>query len=297
MKNITLYIFLVFAFFNNAYGQEILFDFSNDMQGWTAYDLDGNGNTIMQGKQWYVDVNDLKGKETSEGVLRYNIANFDGIYVPGYDKEDNWVISPPINISKLGSALDLELVWETTDPRTNRAFVVFFASSSPDVETFRNLTTKQSIGNVQRATTNSSFPDFQSKTITIQKTKLPASDVIYLGIKRSSMPAEHSTNINIKEINMVPNGGGEISLSTTEVKASKNITKLAQNPVSTALLLKLNPAMAAAKTTMQVYSVTGQQVLNTKYSREISVAQLAPGMYFARVSDGTLTETVKFIKK
>ena len=86
-------------------------------------------------------------------------------------------------------------------------------------------------------------------------------------------------------------------MATTEVKAGKSLTKVKQNPVAGALMLHLNPAMAEAKTTVQVYNVAGQQVLNAKYSREISVAQLAPGMYLARVTDGTLTETVKFIKK
>ena len=88
------------------------------------------------------------------------------------------------------------------------------------------------------------------------------------------------------------------SMATTEVKkAGKSLTKVKENPVVGALMLQLNPAMVEAKTTVQMYNVAGQQVLNAKYNREISVSALAPGMYLARVSDGNHTETVKFIKK
>lgn len=99
-------------------------------------------------------------------------------------------------------------------------------------------------------------------------------------------------NHRVRKIVFNPN-----ALDTAEVKAGKSLTKVKQNPVVGALMLQLNPAMTEAKTTVQVYNVAGQQVLNAKYNREISVAALAPGMYLARVSDGNHTETVKFIKK
>lgn len=299
MKNIIIFLFtfLSFSLASAQGGDPIIFDFSADMQGWKAYDLDGNGNTFTHDKRWYNDPNVGKTIETETMVLRYVVSNIDGSYLNGYDKEDNWIISPAIDVSKLTGNIDLEITGEAVNPRGTN-FIYLYASSSNDIESFKNQTIDDYIGVVKIEGNN--YPNFHTLTTEIDKSWLPDSPTIYIGIKRAANVDmdTHSSEINIQELALMPQAGSiGVVLTTNEVKAGKSLTKVAQNPVSNALMLQLNPDMAAAKTTVQVYNVAGQQMLNTKYSREISVAQLAPGMYIARVTDGNLTETVKFIKK
>ncbi|MFP7658158.1 T9SS type A sorting domain-containing protein [Chryseobacterium proteolyticum] len=62
-------------------------------------------------------------------------------------------------------------------------------------------------------------------------------------------------------------------------------------------MLKLNPALKENNVTVTVFNMAGQSVLTTQYRREINVTTLSSGSYIAVVSDGVLSEKVKFIKK
>lgn len=70
-----------------------------------------------------------------------------------------------------------------------------------------------------------------------------------------------------------------------------------ENPVANSLQLQLNPKLKQNNTTVTVYNAAGQKIINTKYSGNINVSELSAGTYFAEVSDGILTERLKFIKK
>lgn len=297
MKNIffTVLLMVCGSFSAQELVWENTFDAPTDLTGWTLHDIDGNGNNWVQGKNWYMDANDsYKTKEGTAGVLRYSIGNLDGTYVTGYDNENNWIISPMIDLTGASGKIELAISWNKKNPRTNGVNMDIYISESSDLSKFQEMSASPSDYYFYDGDTTlpSDLNQFGESIIDISAF---AGKKIYLGLPRS---VELKATPNDSEIN-IDNMAiyAEKVLATTEVKAGKNLTKVAQNPVAGALMLQLNPNMAEAKTIVQVYNVAGQQVLNAKYSREISVAQLAPGMYIARVTDGNLTETVKFIKK
>ncbi len=271
------------------------FDSQADLQGWTILDTDGNGNTWVQGANWYGDANDnYKTKEGSSQVLRYSIGKSDGSYVPNYDNENNWAISPAIDLTGASGKIELAMYWRLIDPRNYNVGLDIYISETNDLATFEALSANASPYALW--SNDFTFPanpdEFAEKVFDISSL---AGKKIYIGMKRAggNVDQYQQGNLNIDEMSIY----AENLLATNEIKAGKSLTKVAQNPVGNALMLQLNPAMAAAKTSVQVYSAAGQQVLNAKYAKELNVSALAPGMYLARVSDGTLTETVKFIKK
>lgn len=285
---------------STIFAQELVwnntFDSQADLQGWNILDTDGNGNTWLQGANWYLDANDgYKTKESSSQVLRYSNTKSDGSYVTNFDNENNWAISPVIDLTGASGKIELSVLYRLIDPRSASVGMDFYISEKNDLATFEALAANASPYALWVSSPNT-FPanpdEFKEDLFDISSL---AGKKIYIGMKRagSNVDQYQQGNINIDEMAIY----AEKILATNEVKAGKSLTKVAQNPVAGALMLQLNPAMAEAKTTVQVYNVAGQQMLNAKYSREISVAQLAPGMYIARVTDGNLTETVKFIKK
>ena len=75
MKNIFFTALLAVS--TMATAQELVwentFDAPTDLTGWTLHDIDGNGNTWVQGKNWYLELQaDGKYKtiEGTAGVLR-----------------------------------------------------------------------------------------------------------------------------------------------------------------------------------------------------------------------------------
>lgn len=86
-------------------------------------------------------------------------------------------------------------------------------------------------------------------------------------------------------------------LNTKEAKSGKNLTKVVENPVANALQLKLNPGFKENNTVVSIYNMAGQQSLKADYSKNINVTGIPAGLYVAVISDGIITERVKFIKK
>lgn len=301
MKKIILSA-ISLLFCNHIFGQELAwsngFDSQADLQGWNIVDTDGNGNNWLQGANWYYEIQPNGSAITKEGssqVLRYSNTKSDGSYVPNFDNENNWAISPAIELTGASGKIELAMYWRLIDPRSANVGLDIYISESNDLATFEALSANASPFTLWVSSPNT-FPanpdEFKEDIFDISDF---AGKKIYIGMKRAGENVDQYQrgNLNIDEMAIY----AEKVLATNEVKAGKSLTKVMQNPVGNSLMLHLNPAMAEAKTAVQVYSAAGQQVLNAKYSREISVAQLAPGMYLARVTDGTLTETVKFIKR
>jgi hypothetical protein len=117
---------------------------------------------------------------------------------------------------------------------------------------------------------------------------------IYIGLwsNRSTADITNVQNININEMAIYTS-----VLNTQDVKKVKNTTSIMQNPVASSLMLKLNPALKENAVTVNIVNMAGQSVLTAQYSREINIAALSSGNYIAVISDGILSEKVKFIKK
>lgn len=277
---------------------ENTFDAPTDLSDWSLHDIDGNSNNWKQGKNWYKDANDnYQTKEGSASVLRFSGSKIDGSYVSGYEAENNWIVSSVIDLTGASGKVELAINWNKINPRSNGIGRVIYISETNDIEWFKSqadvnydyyISDTDADGNQIIIPSGNDFYEHVLDISTFAGKK------IYIGLRSADPQNFEGSYINIDNMAIYADIN---NLATNEVKAGKSLTKVAQNPVSTSLMLHLNPAMVEAKTTVQVYSAAGQQVLNAKYSREISVAQLAPGMYIAKVSDGTHTETVKFIKK
>lgn len=304
MKKIFFAVLLLVC--GSISAQEIVWEtlFSDAAQvdnNWTFYDRNNNGNGWVKGKNWYREQKPdgtFEIKEGTETVLRYSLSDINGQFSTGYYDED-WAITKEIDLTGASGKIQLVVLWRPVEKTGGRT--VFIRESS-DLDSFVQMEDQFDLGQI--------FVPYNfwtnGKTVIPQDPNQFAESIIdvsafagkkiYIGLisaNRDWDSGNVNTPINISEMSIY----AEKVLATNEVKAGKSLTKVMQNPVAGALMLQLNPAMAAAKTAVQVYSAAGQQVLNAKYSREISVAQLAPGMYIARVSDGTHTETVKFIKK
>lgn len=267
-----------------------------DLTGWQLHDLDGNGNQHIQGLNWYA--NSSTNNHLTVGnqqVLRYTNENFDNTYVPGYAQENNWLISPAIDLSGAGGGIQLAVYWNKIRSTSNGVGRVVYISTSPDLASFQSQQANV-VFDYWFADDQVTLPadpnQFAESIIDISAF---AGQTIYLGIFSgydSNLAGFHEYGINIAQIAVFAG-----TLGTNDIKSGKSLTKVKQNPVSSALQLQLNPAMAEGKTQIKVYNAAGQQLLDAKYAREIPVSQLAPGMYIVQVTDGTLTERVKFIKK
>lgn len=305
MKNIFFAVLLLMC--GSISAQEIVWEtlFSDAAQvskNWTFYDRNENGNGWKIGKNWYQEQQadgTLKTKEGTETVLRYSLTDInDSGYPYGYYDED-WAITKEIDLTGASGKIQLVVLWRPVKKTGGRT--VFIRESS-DLDGFVQMEDQYDLGQIfvpygfftNSETVIPQDPNqFAESIIDISEF---AGKKIYIGLISANRDWESgnvNTPINISEMSIY----ADSFMATTEVKAGKSLTKVMQNPVGNALMLHLNPAMAEAKTAVQVYNVAGQQVLNVKYNREIAAAQLAPGMYLARVSDGTHTETVKFIKK
>lgn len=270
-------------------------------KNWTFYDRNNNGNGWIIGKNWNSEQKPdgtFEIKEGTETVLRYSLSDINGQYSTGYYDED-WAITKEIDLTGASGKIQLVVLWRPVDKIGGRT--VFIRESS-DLDGFVQMEDQADLGEIYIPYSFSIYgstvlpQDYNQFAESIIDISEFAGKKIYIGLISANRDWESgavNNPINISEMVIY----AEKVLATNEVKAGKSLTKVMQNPVGNSLMLHLNPAMGAAKTAVQVYSAAGQQVLNAKYNREISVAQLAPGMYIARVSDGTLTETVKFIKK
>jgi serine protease AprX len=95
----------------------------------------------------------------------------------------------------------------------------------------------------------------------------------------------------------IPNYNSALSTTLGIAEVEKRTVLLYPNPAND--VLNINTQGFSANTTIQIYSALGQKVLETKIASandSISVSQLASGIYFCRITSGTSTTTIKFIK-
>jgi hypothetical protein len=84
----------------------------------------------------------------------------------------------------------------------------------------------------------------------------------------------------------------------TTITGKTWLTTVKQNPVKDNLLLQLGSRLQEEATTIKIYTTNGILVSETKYNKTgATVNNLSSGLYFATLTDGTITEKVKFIKQ
>lgn len=295
MKKSILIIFVIVFNFTTAQIPVWINEFNDtgDLQGWTFHDLNNNGNQWVQGANWHIgQANSYQTIQGNSQVLRHSVGTLNNTYVNGAATEDDWVISPAIDLTGAGGDIQLAVYWRHVDTRANTVGRYIYISESPLLSEFQNIS-DNFMSPYYMYAGNTTFPtnmdEFAEKIFDISQF---AGKTIYIGLRTFPTLEEDAGDINIDQMAIFAG-----TLGTNDTKSNKSLTKVKQNPVAAALQLQLNPGMSEGKTQVQVYNAAGQQVQSAKYSREIPVAQLVPGMYIAVVTDGTLTERIKFIKK
>lgn len=278
------------------------FDTPASLQGWTFHDLNGNGNKWVQGSNIYYNGTALA--YGTSGVLRHSINLVPSGNATGFATENDWIISPEIDLTGAGGTITLAGYigrQRSTHTSVGRDIYIFVSTPQkqvPELSDFQQLATdaQNAGGATYRFSASTTLPtDLTQFAESLVNISAFAGKKIYIGLwsnRISSGSAPNSQNINIDEISIYSS-----VLNTKDVKEVKSLTKIMENPVTNSLQLQLNPKLKENTTTVSVYNMAGQKVLMAKYSKNMNVSALSAGIYFVEVSDGNLSEKLKFIKK
>ncbi|MBK1896105.1 T9SS-dependent choice-of-anchor J family protein [Chryseobacterium paridis] len=280
------------------------FNSTSDMQGWSFHDLNGNGNGWIQGPNIYFNGTSLAYGPS--GSLRYSISNVPSGFVPGFATEDDWAISPAIDLTASGGTITLAAYigrQQTSHTVVSRYLYIYESTAQkpvPELSDFQALAVDANgnqLGSPYFISAGGSNPfpaDLNQYVESLVDLSAFAGKKIYIGLWSNRLTDDDTNvqNININEMAIFTS-----VLNTQDVKKVKNSTSIMQNPVAASLMLKLNPGLKENAVTVTIFNMAGQSVLTSQYKREINVAGLSSGNYMAVVSDGILSEKVKFIKK
>lgn len=280
------------------------FDTPASLQGWTFHDLNNNGNGWGQGQNIYHNGTTLA--YGTSGVLRHSINMVPSGNATGFATENDWIISPEIDLTGASGTITLAGYigrQRSTHTSVSRDLYIYVSTPQkqvPSLSDFQQLATDaQNAGGAvyKLNATSADLPaDLSQFVESLVNISAFAGKKIYMGLwsnRLASGSAPNSQNINIDEMTIYASS----FLSTKDIKVSKNITKIKENPMTSSLQLQLNPDLKENTTTVSIYNMAGEKVLAAKYSSSINVSGLLVGTYLATVSDGNTTERLKFIKK
>lgn len=281
------------------------FDTPADLQGWTFHDLNSNGNGWVQGENIYHNGTTLT--YGTAGVLRHSINLVPNGNANGFTTENDWIISPQIDLSTIAGTITLAAYigrQRSTHTIVARELFIYVSTPQKEVPTlsdFQAMTVDangndvQSVYKIQVGDSANPFPaDLTQFVESLVDLSAFAGKKIYIGMWSNRKTSGNNVqNINIDEIGIF----NTPFLGTKDVKRNKIVTQIAENPVRESLQLQLNPALKENTTVVNIYNAAGQKVLTTQYSKTINTAVLISGAYIAEITDGKITERLKFIKK
>lgn len=281
------------------------FETADDLQGWTLHDLNNNGNGWVQGKNIYH--NGTSMVLGTSGSLRYSISLVPTGTANGFVSENDWIISPEIDLSSAGGSITLgayvarQRASQASVARDLYIYVSTPQKPVPALSDFQSLAVDAN-GNdlpnpykIKGGYTENPFPSDVTQFVesTVDLTAF-AGKKIYIGIwSNRKSTGSNIQNINIDEMAIYATE----TLNTKEIKKKEILTKIIENPVKENLQLQLNPALKENITTINIYNGAGQKVIATQYSKSMNIASLSTGVYIVEVTDGKTTERLNFIKK
>jgi Secretion system C-terminal sorting domain len=310
---------------------ETTFDTPEERAGWTFYDGNNNDNTWNIGKylvrQSSVNIYD---EVSPDNVLRHT-AYIPNVPSPSFFKPDyvgdieDWVISPEIDLTGAAGNIALAAMigrvntYNVNSPTSNTSRTVFVYVSTPenpvpDVEDFQALRAAISaawsanpVDPIKLSVTGGDYAAANNALFVQATADLSqyAGQKIYIGLWKNYNQNTASygvvpffeTNSSLTfQIDEMQIFASEL-LSVGDIDTPKIGTRIVQNPVTSTLNLQLNPAFEQTATTVKVYNTVGQEVLATAYNDQIEVSALAAGVYIMHVTNDTLIEKLKFIKK
>lgn len=309
MKNLLLVAALLLS--NLFYGQLPVwinsFDSADDMAGWTFHDLNANGNKWMQGPNIYYNGTALAYGES--GVLRFSISNVPSGNATGFATENDWVISPEIDLTSASGTITLAAYigrQRTTHVSLGRYVYIYVSTPEkqvPELSDFQALAVDADGNQVnypyemvagQGATP---FPnDLTEFAESLEDISAFAGKKIYIGLWSNRISSGTTGGRNVQNINIDEIGIYATALGTKDIQKG-TATKILQNPAASELVLELNPALAPEQTTVTMYTMLGQKVMAMPYAARTDVASLANGTYLITITDGTTVDRLKFIKK
>lgn len=258
-------------------------DFNDgDVSDWTLLDLDGNGSNWAATGNLQISNEGTPFFGTEYAVLStYNISLEDGSPLP--TGEDNWAVSP---------AIDLSFYTGTTQLIINAQTAIY--DGSQDLYVYASTSAEQSsfeiVGTITLVREPNGSTDVQFNEYTVDISEFVGESQVYIALKpiTTSFVGYEIDNISITV---------EGILGADDV-AGKTATIIKQNPVAGELKLQLGNTVNAHALSLKLYDMSGMLVKEAKYSEAgVSVSDLAGGMYFAVLTDGVVTERLKFIKK
>lgn len=305
MKNLLLLAALLIS--NVFYAQFPVwinsFDSADDMAGWTFYDLNNNGNNWVQGPNIYHNGTTLA--YGTAGVLRYSINNVPTGNVPSFTTENDWAISPEIDLTQASGTITLAAyIGRQRTTHINVSRVVYIYESTPqkpvpDLSDFQALAVDANgnqLENNPYIMAVSGFPADLTQTVeSLINISAFAGKKIYLGLWSNRVSS--GASLNVQNINIDEMGIFASVLGRNDFEKGSDITRIMQNPASSELLLELNPSFSPKSTTIKIYNIVGQEVMSVPYSATTNVTSLSSGTYLVQVTDGNVAEKLKFIKK
>ncbi len=254
----------------------------NDVTDWTLLDIDGNTSN------WQASGNLQMGDDgsiyfgTEYAVLStYNINMQDGQNLP--TSENNWAISPAIDLSFYTGTTELIINAQTAIYDTAKDILIY-ASTSPEQASFVLVDTV----NIFRPNGST---DVQFSDYTVDISEYVGEEEVYIALVTKVTPMIGYEIDNVK-INAEEIAAGLDDLSV------KTASKIKQNPVTETLQLQLGNTVNAESLNIEIYNVNGMLVKQAKYNEAgISVNGLSGGLYFLALKDGNAIERLKFIKK
>lgn len=315
---------------------ENTFDTPEERAGWRFYDGNNNNNTWDIGKHVVrkAATPNMYEEVSPDNVLRYsryipNVVGGPANFKADYNNDiEDWVISPEIDLTAasgeivLAATIGRVITYNTTSAanNTDRSVFVYVSTPSkpvPDVTDFKALRTDITAAYISNPNilpkilkiTNADYIAAGNALFAQATADLSqyAGEKIYIGFWQNNTVANNpaanigvpfnDTNISatfqIDEMQIFASA----LLGIEDVNAPKVITILVQNPVISTLQLQLNPAFDPAITFVKAYNIAGQEVLATAYKDQIEVSALAAGTYIVHITNGTVVEKLKFIKK
>lgn len=285
MKNLLLFAFVALSFSANAQFTVWEDDFNDgNITDWTVWDLNGDEH------KWQVNKN-VQMNESGAADITLGTHNVLAVYA--FDFETNEFFTNPNYEWAASPSIDLSFYKGTTQLVINAQKMIMdgtsdlyiYASTSPERESFVVLDTITVERNPQ-ADLDTHFSDY-----TIDISEYAGKEQFYFAIvtDQFALYAGH-------EIDNVKITATEVVTGIDDV--TKTATKILQNPVSETLQLQLSTTIDAGALNVQIYNTSGMLVKDGRYTESgISVSDLASGMYFMKLFDGTITERLKFIKQ
>lgn len=258
----------------------------NDISDWTIYDTNEDGQSWQANQDLQVDNTGSAVLNGTHAVMAiYGLDFSTGLPLGGgngYNFTKEWAISPAIDLSFYTGTTELTFNAQSAVYGGDRDLYVY-ASTSSDTINF------QQVGLVTIIRNPPGTSDYQFQDYTVDISDYVGEDEVYFAFR--TIDNNYATGYEID--------GVSISVEDLAVdKIDQKETKLITNPIQDRLLLQLGTGLNAESTQVQLYDMTGKLIKKSQYQESgIVVNYLPAGLYMARISNGTTSTTLKFIKQ